>query len=60
MNHERLGIANICQMRQQLHRIDESFAGFQSAFDAKADQSPETTLQILRGNLMVRIVGQPG
>src|ERR1700690_385748 len=60
MNYQTLGVADVGKMREQFHRIDELLSGFQAALDAEADQTAETMLQILRGNLITGIVGQAG
>src|ERR1035437_3176798 len=60
MNHQTLGVADVRKKRQQLHRVDEFFAGFQSTFDAEADDAAIAALQILRSDRMVRIEWQTG
>ena len=60
MNHQRFGVADIGQMREQFDRVDELLARFQAALDAKADEAAETALEVLRGDFVARIVGQAG
>ena len=38
MNGERLGIANVGEVTEQLEAIDELTSGFESAFEAESDQ----------------------
>src|ERR1039458_2177154 len=60
MDNQALGIADVCQVREQLHRVDELPARLQAAFDAKAHQAAEALLQILHRQLVARMLRQAG
>ena len=60
MNHEALGVADVGQVREQLDRVDELPARFQAALDAEADDAAEAFLQVLRGELVARVIRQAG
>ena len=59
MNDQALGIANVGQVREQLHRVDELPARLQAALDAEAHEAAEAFLQILHRQLVARVLRQP-
>ena len=46
MNHEALCVADVGEVREEFHRIDEFFTGFKSALDAETDDAAEAALEI--------------
>src|SRR2546421_7810089 len=55
MNDQRLGIADIGQMRQELDRLDESHAGRGASFDAKSKDASRTSREVALRQRLVAI-----
>jgi hypothetical protein len=60
MNDQALGVADVCQMREQLQRLDELLGGRKAAFDAKSQDGVIFALQILLGQGVAGMLLQSG
>ncbi len=47
MNHQRLGVADVRQQAEQLHRVDEGSARLVAALDAEREQRSRALRQVL-------------
>ena len=56
---QRFRIADICQMRQELNRVDKLFACFTIAFDSEAHKGSIAFFQIFCSNRVIGIVFKP-
>src|SRR6202158_6568308 len=55
MNDQRLGIADIGQMREELDRLDESHAGRGAAFNAKGKDASRTLWKVALRQRLVSV-----
>src|ERR1700736_4674517 len=55
MNDQRLGIADIGQMRQELDRLDKSHAGRGASFNAKSKDASRTSRKVALRQCLVAI-----
>src|ERR1700676_4794560 len=55
MDDQRLGIADIGQMRQELDRLDESHAGRGASFNAKSKDASRTSREVALRQRLVAI-----
>src|SRR5476649_1747718 len=60
MDHQRLGVADIGEMREELQPFDEASACLASALDVEAEDRAGALGQQLLGQRMVGMIGQLG
>src|SRR5258708_5016559 len=53
MDHETLGITNVCEVREQLQRFNEAAARLQTALDAEREDSAGAAREVLLRETMV-------
>src|SRR3546814_12141924 len=58
VQHQRLGVADIGEMRKELERLDEPGARGAAAFDAEADHRPRSFRDVFPRERMVGMVRQ--
>ena len=58
MDDQRLGVADVGEMREQLQPLDEAPAGLAAALDVEAEDRAGALGQQLLGQRMIGMVGQ--
>ena len=60
VDDQRLGVADIGQMREQLQRLDELHAGLVAALQAEGEDGAGAVRRVFLLQRVVRVAGRPG
>ncbi len=58
VDRETLGVADVCEVAEELETVDELLAGLLSSLDTDTDQRPEASLEVFHRKFVVGVIRQ--